>query len=75
MVVEHRGPDSVRNGIALSGTVHWMFDRGLLSIDDDYAMLVARDRLTASSGYPAVPICSTSQISRISSSRDLQGLS
>ncbi|OHT20221.1 HNH endonuclease [Edaphosphingomonas haloaromaticamans] len=43
--IEHRGPDSVRNGIALSGTVHWMFDRGLLSIDDDYAMLVARDRL------------------------------
>ncbi|MCW2349171.1 HNH endonuclease [Sphingobium sp. B12D2B] len=43
--VEHRGPDSVRNGIALSGTVHWMFDRGLISIDDDYALLVAQDRL------------------------------
>jgi putative restriction endonuclease len=36
------GPDSVRNGLALSGTVHWMFDRGLLSIDDDYRLLVAR---------------------------------
>jgi putative restriction endonuclease len=23
------GPDSVRNGLALCGTVHWMFDRGL----------------------------------------------
>lgn len=22
------GPDSVRNGLALSGTIHWMFDRG-----------------------------------------------
>ncbi|MGE3293441.1 MAG: HNH endonuclease [Geminicoccaceae bacterium] len=28
--VKDRGPDSVRNGIALSGTVHWMFDRGLI---------------------------------------------
>ena len=27
------GPDSVRNGIALSGTVHWMFDRGLISLE------------------------------------------
>lgn len=39
------GPDSVRNGIALCGTVHWMFDRGLLSLDDDYTILVARDRV------------------------------
>ncbi len=41
------GPDSVRNGIALSGTVHWMFDRGLLSVDDDYSILIAEDRLPA----------------------------
>jgi len=39
--VAERGPDSVRNGIALSGTIHWMFDRGLLSIDNDYRILVA----------------------------------
>lgn len=26
--VEANGPDVVTNGIALSGTVHWMFDRG-----------------------------------------------
>lgn len=43
--VEHRGPDSIRNGIALSGTMHWMFDRGLISIDDDYSLLLAKDRL------------------------------
>lgn len=43
--VEDRGPDSVRNGIALSGTVHWMFDRGLISIDDDHGLLIARGRL------------------------------
>ena len=41
--VEDRGPDTVRNGIALSGTVHWMFDRGLLSVDADFSVLVARD--------------------------------
>ena len=43
--VSHQGPDSVRNGIALSGTVHWMFDRGLISIDDDYAVLVKEDSI------------------------------
>ncbi len=39
--VSQNGPDSVRNGIALSGTVHWMLDRGLISIDDDYSILIA----------------------------------
>ncbi|HUZ12374.1 MAG TPA: HNH endonuclease [Caulobacteraceae bacterium] len=39
------GPDSVRNGLALSATIHWMFDRGLVSVDDDLAILVAADRL------------------------------
>jgi putative restriction endonuclease len=33
--VENRGSDSVRNGLALSGTLHWMFDRGLISVADD----------------------------------------
>jgi putative restriction endonuclease len=35
------GPDAVRNGIALSGTFHWLFDRGLISIADDYRILIA----------------------------------
>jgi len=39
--VASKGPDSTRNGLALSGTVHWMFDRGLISIGDDYQILVA----------------------------------
>ncbi len=43
--VADRGPDGVRNGLALSGTVHWMFDRGLLSVDDDYSLLIAKDRV------------------------------
>lgn len=38
----HKGPDSVRNGLALSKTVHWMFDRGLLSVDSDFKILVAK---------------------------------
>jgi len=42
MPVEENGPDSVRNGIALSGTVHWMFDRGLLSLSDDFSILQSR---------------------------------
>jgi len=40
--VEANGPDSVNNGIALSGTIHWMFDRGLLSLSNDYEILVSR---------------------------------
>jgi putative restriction endonuclease len=40
--VASKGPDSVRNGLALSGTVHWMFDRGLISIGDNYQILIAK---------------------------------
>jgi putative restriction endonuclease len=39
------GPDSIRNGLALSGTIHWMFDRGLVSVDDDLTILIATGRL------------------------------
>ena len=39
--VEDEGPDSPRNGIALSRTVHWLFDRGFLSIQDDGQILQA----------------------------------
>lgn len=40
--VEAKGPDVVNNGIALSGTAHWMFDRGLISLSDDLDILVSR---------------------------------
>ncbi|WP_430511602.1 HNH endonuclease [Pannonibacter phragmitetus] len=40
--VEHGGSDSIQNGIALSGTVHWMFDRGLLCMQDDYTITPSR---------------------------------
>ena len=41
--VRVNGPDSLRNGVALSSTFHWMFDRGLISIDDDYSLLFKRN--------------------------------
>lgn len=40
----HSGPDSVRNGLALSRTVHWLFDRGLISLENDGKMLFASKR-------------------------------
>lgn len=40
--VQVNGPDTVRNGLALSGTIHWMFDRGLISIADDSEILISR---------------------------------
>lgn len=40
--VEASGPDIVSNGIALSGTAHWMFDRGLISLTDDLEILISR---------------------------------
>jgi putative restriction endonuclease len=40
--VEASGPDIVSNGVALSGTAHWMFDRGLISLADDLEILVSR---------------------------------
>ncbi|WEX89949.1 HNH endonuclease [Sinorhizobium garamanticum] len=40
--VEANGPDILTNGIALSGTAHWMFDRGLVSLSDDLDILVSR---------------------------------
>jgi len=39
---DHNGPDSVRNGISLSRSIHWMFDRGLLSLTDEYEILMVR---------------------------------
>ncbi|MCP9230510.1 HNH endonuclease [Mesorhizobium sp. LMG 17147] len=40
--VEATGPDIINNGIALSGTAHWMFDRGLISLSDDLEILISR---------------------------------
>jgi putative restriction endonuclease len=40
--VEASGPDIISNGVTLSGTAHWMFDRGLISLADDLEILVSR---------------------------------
>ncbi|GLH65883.1 HNH endonuclease [Geothrix edaphica] len=39
--VASSGPDSVRNGLALTGTLHWLFDRGLLAVGEDLEILVS----------------------------------
>lgn len=60
--VAENGPDSIRNGIALSSTFHWMFDRGLFSIDDDFRILRVKgavppqvEQMINPSGVLAVP--------------------
>jgi putative restriction endonuclease len=40
--VEANGPDIINNGIALSGTVHWLLDRGLIGLSDDLHILISR---------------------------------
>lgn len=40
--VQAGGPDIINNGIALSGTAHWMFDRGLIGLSDDLEIVVSR---------------------------------
>lgn len=43
--VAEGGPDVVQNGIALSGTIHWLFDRHLISLSDDYCILVSHNKV------------------------------
>lgn len=39
------GPDVVQNGIALSATMHWLFDRHLISIGEDWRLLVSHNKV------------------------------
>jgi putative restriction endonuclease len=41
MGVGDGGPDAINNGIALSGTIHWMFDRGLIGLSDGGEILLS----------------------------------
>jgi len=43
--VARDGPDTVRNGLALSGTLHWMFDRGLISVAEDHRILISHNKV------------------------------
>jgi predicted restriction endonuclease len=41
------GTDDPRNGLALSRTAHWAFDRGLVTISDQYELIVHRQAKAA----------------------------
>ncbi|UWQ17692.1 HNH endonuclease [Jannaschia sp. M317] len=45
MSVADGGPDTPDNGIALSGTLHWMFDRGLIRVADDHSLLISHNKV------------------------------
>lgn len=61
--VESKGPDILTNGLALSGTAHWMFDRGVITIADDLEIVISRHAndtdsiraLLKKTGYAIVP--------------------
>jgi putative restriction endonuclease len=59
----HNGPDSVRNGLALCKTAHWLFDRGLVTLDDGLKIVQAKglvspevSRLLHADGIARVPV-------------------
>ena len=62
--VEADGPDIVTNGLALSGTVHWMFDRGLVSLGDELEILLSTrindidgvQKIVNPTGYARLPL-------------------
>lgn len=43
--VAEGGPDVVQNGIALSATAHWLFDRHLISLDEECRLLVSHNKV------------------------------
>jgi putative restriction endonuclease len=46
------------NGIALSKTAHWLFDRGLWTISDDYQVQVALDAFEESAPHDSLVLAS-----------------
>lgn len=66
--VEALGPDTVRNGLALTATVHWMFDRGLISVDDSFRLLVAKKGVSAE----LVPLVQEGRMIRVPERRELR---
>lgn len=46
--VAEGGSDDTNNGLALSGTLHWMFDRGLITVDHQtHEILVSHNKVPA----------------------------
>ena len=54
---EVRGTDDPRNGIALSKSAHWAFDRGIFTISDQYEVVV-NPRVTSANAvnFPAIAV-------------------
>ena len=54
---EVRGTDDPRNGIALSKSAHWAFDRGIFTISDQYEVVV-NPRMTSANvaNFPAIAV-------------------
>jgi hypothetical protein len=54
---ELRGTDDPRNGIALSKSAHWAFDRGVFTISDQYEVIVNPKIAVASTArFPAIEL-------------------
>jgi len=52
-----RGTDDPRNGIALSKSAHWAFDRGLFTISDKYEVMLNPKISSASvARFPALEL-------------------
>jgi putative restriction endonuclease len=45
--VAEGGLDVVQNGLALSATAHWLFDRHLISIGEDWGLLISHNKVPA----------------------------
>ena len=43
--VSENGPDVVQNGLALCGTAHWLFDRHMISLTEEYRLLVSHNTI------------------------------
>ena len=46
--VAEGGPDVIQNGLALSSTAHWLFDRHLITIAEDWRLLVSHNKVPES---------------------------
>jgi len=46
--VEHNGIDGPKNGLPMCRNDHWLFDNGIIAIDDDYRLIINRNKLESS---------------------------
>lgn len=43
--VRDGGPDLVQNGLALSATAHWLFDRHLIAVDPEHRLIISHNKV------------------------------